>query len=168
MSNFETQSNYLQNMYDELKEEVITCIENRDFNTQEGLDEWVYWNTNSDSVDYQHYQHYILSMSSAEIRFAIAEIQQHFKEEYDMSVFKTYTDEEITKYAVCYCGIYISRLVVEDLIVVEPQVVEGTEMDECCVCFNNTLYKTRCSHTLCDTCCPQLTTPICPMCRQCL
>jgi hypothetical protein len=106
----DTESMNLKNMFDELKEDLIVSVNGGDFDNQEGLEEWVYWNTNSDSVDYQHYQNYITSMSSREIRFVIAEIQQHFKEECDMSVFETYSDEEITKYAVCYCGIFISKL----------------------------------------------------------
>ena len=77
---------------------------------KEGLDEWVYWNTNSDSVDYQHYQNFIECMSSREIRLVISEINKYFKDEYGMNVFESYSDEETTKYAVCYCGIFLSRL----------------------------------------------------------
>ena len=119
MSNFETQSNNLQYMYDELKQELIDIINDGDIDNQEGLEDWVYWNTNSDSVDYQHYQHFIECMSSREIRLVIRDINEYFWDEYDMSVFQSYSDLEITKYAVCYCGIFISRLEVEELRVVD-------------------------------------------------
>jgi len=110
----ETQSNYLKNMFDELKEDMCNEINIGDLWKEEDTEDWVYWNTNSEDVDYQHYQHYIRNMSSAEIRIVIAEIQKHFKDEYDMSVFETYSDEEITKYAVCYCGIFISKLKIDE------------------------------------------------------
>ena len=106
----DTQSINLKNMFDELKQELIVSIVSEDFDIKEGLDEWVYWNTNSDSVDYQHYQNFIECMSSREIRLVISEINKYFKDEYGMNVFESYSDEEITKYAVCYCGIFLSRL----------------------------------------------------------
>ena len=180
MSVFESQSNELLNMYEHLVGQLFYHISAGEYpRTQEGLEEWIHHNTNSDDTDYQQYIAYIRNMTSAEIRIVIVELQQHFRE-YNMNVFETYSDEEITKYALCYCGMIMSRENIEDLTEDldedddedltegELKVVEGTEMDECCVCFKDTLYKTRCSHTLCDTCCPQLTTPVCPMCRQSL
>ena len=106
----DTQSNNLKNMFDELKEELIDNITNGYIDNQAGLEDWVYWNTNSDDVDYQHYKHFIECMSSTEIRLVIRDINKLFKEEYDMTVFESYSDLEITKYAVCYCGIFLGRL----------------------------------------------------------
>ena len=106
----ETQSMKLYYMFDELKEEMCNEINISGEWKEEDTKDWVYWNTNSENADLKHYQYYINSMSSREIRFVIAEIQQYFKDENDMSVFETYSDEEITKYCIRYCGIFISRV----------------------------------------------------------
>ena len=106
----ETQSKYLQNMFYELKEDICNDIRISDEWKEEDTEDWVYWNTSEESVDLKHYQHYIQSMSSREIRLVIRDINKYFKDECDMSVFETYSDLEITKYAVCYCGVFISRV----------------------------------------------------------
>ena len=106
----ETQSINLKNMFDELKEDMCSEISISGEWKEQDTQDWVYWNTNSDDVDYQHYKHFIECMSSTEIRLVIRDINKLFKEEYDMTVFESYSDEEITKYAVCYCGIFLGRL----------------------------------------------------------
>mgnify|MGYP005996850973 CR=1 FL=1 len=106
----DTQSINLKNMFDELKEDMCSEISISGEWKEQDTEDWVYWHTNSDDVDYQHYQHYIECMSSREIRLVIRDINKLFKEDYDMSVFESYSDLEITKYAVCYCGIFLGRL----------------------------------------------------------
>eukprot|EP00927_Polykrikos_kofoidii_P034319 TRINITY_DN29131_c0_g1_i3.p1 TRINITY_DN29131_c0_g1~~TRINITY_DN29131_c0_g1_i3.p1 ORF type:complete len:577 (-),score=63.77 TRINITY_DN29131_c0_g1_i3:128-1858(-) len=41
-----------------------------------------------------------------------------------------------------------------------------TTADECCVCYGQTIDKTRCGHLLCGHCVSLLPRPVCPLCRQ--
>ena len=43
---------------------------------------------------------------------------------------------------------------------------ESNSNDICCVCFNNTTYRTICKHFLCNNCNVKLVKRICPYCRH--
>jgi hypothetical protein len=42
----------------------------------------------------------------------------------------------------------------------------GHDVNECCVCYENTIFKTKCGHSLCYDCFFKLENKNCPMCRE--